>query len=491
MALDVSTFVDIDTQVAAGGVPRLDFGIGLLVTTDETLPAGGSGKAVIYNSIEAVTKAFGEGSVKDGAAVWFAADPPPKSLMIGRWAHMDVPTTLRGAAPAAVASASLAAANSRFAVNGQDVAADLSGANTYNAKAAVIQEAIRKLGGGLAGATFAYENAAFTLTLAGATVIEGGVFGPPSEGTDISTALGFSADAGPTYRQGHDQESVAAAVVEMAALSKQGAPVALMIDTNVPLLVNGIDTRDALSTFAQGGDWMFGLLDTAEAALVQAEAGSKLALAFAAARDKIVPAYSIPGQRPDIGILAALSAQDLDQPATIITLDGKPLPGVLPSPVDDAQAAELARKNANVYATVAGLPSLVGGSSARTGYWLDAVWWLLWMKNNLQRSIWLAKRGSRRFTNAILADTLLEVAQAGVSNGGIQPGRTVTQTVKADIIATTGNRNFDGVLTTGFLPYVTRNRTDSDTENRVGRFKLWCTGSEAIHKVFGDVVFQN
>ena len=51
MALDVSTFVDIRTQLAAGGVPRLPFGRGLLITIDSALAAGGSGKAQLFTNI--------------------------------------------------------------------------------------------------------------------------------------------------------------------------------------------------------------------------------------------------------------------------------------------------------------------------------------------------------------------------------------------------------------------------------------------------------
>ena len=54
-----------------------------------------------------------------------------------------------------------------------------------------------------------------------------------------------------------------------------------------------------------------------------------------------------------------------------------------------------------------------------------------------------------------------------------------------------GNTNFGGVLTQGYVVHVVRNRTAVDIENRNGRFKIWGIGSEAIHNVFGDLVFQN
>ena len=100
MALDVSTFVDIRTQIAAGGVPSVDFGRGLLVTINPAIAAGGSGKAVLFNNITEATAVLGAGAALDAAAVWFSANPGPQALWVGRWATTDVPTTLRaGAAP--------------------------------------------------------------------------------------------------------------------------------------------------------------------------------------------------------------------------------------------------------------------------------------------------------------------------------------------------------------------------------------------------------
>ena len=40
MALDVSTFIDINATIATGGVPRLAFGRGLVLTIDDTLLGG-------------------------------------------------------------------------------------------------------------------------------------------------------------------------------------------------------------------------------------------------------------------------------------------------------------------------------------------------------------------------------------------------------------------------------------------------------------------
>ena len=92
------------------------------------------------------TPYFDAGEAVDGAAVWFSADPPPKSLYIGRWATTDVATTLRGGSPAVIGDLSIA--NATFTVAENNVTANLSAATTYAAVATTLQALIRTAGGG-------------------------------------------------------------------------------------------------------------------------------------------------------------------------------------------------------------------------------------------------------------------------------------------------------------------------------------------------------
>ena len=116
MALETRTLVQINTRIAASGTPRIDYGQGLLVTTDETISAGGLGKAQQFTNLSEVNDVFSTGAVYDAAAVWFAGDPPPKSLYVGRWASTSADTSLRGGTPGAVTD--LDQANSSFVLDG-------------------------------------------------------------------------------------------------------------------------------------------------------------------------------------------------------------------------------------------------------------------------------------------------------------------------------------------------------------------------------------
>ena len=81
----------------------------------------------------------------------------------------------------------------------------------------------------------------------------------------------------------------------------------------------------------------------------------KAALAFSGQIDKMLALYSKDGENPEIAALAALSAQNLSQPASIITLHTKPLPGVELTDITETQYSELKRKRCNVYTNYAGV----------------------------------------------------------------------------------------------------------------------------------------
>ena len=493
MALDVSTFVDIRTQIAAGGVPSVDFGRGLLVTINPAIAAGGSGKAVLFNNVTEATAVLGAGAALDAAAVWFSANPGPQALWVGRWATTDVPTTLRaGVAPSAAGATPLNSANAAFSLNGNDVTANLSAANTYALIATAIQAAIIALGGTFVGATFAYDAVAarFALTLAGASILSPPFFGTPGVGTDISAALGFAESDSPTYLLGHVTETFTEAVGELDGIA--AGSVALMLAGDAPLVVGAVDTRTAAAAWAQASNKIFGLRETAAQALVTNDATSHSALAFAANQGQVASVFDSVGALPDVGLLALMSAQRLNQPASIITAHAKPIPGVAASDITPTQYEELKRKRVNIVTRVGGLSRLVGGFTSRADYWLDASWWLLWIQNEMEVAVWNALGSSRRLTPGQLTDAVTAVLNVGVLNGGIQPGGTVNAATRSDVVSVTGNVDFDGTLATGWLLWVARDsqRTPADQTNRIGRFKAWLAPSPAIHEVMGDIVLS-
>ena len=494
--VDISTLIRIQTSIESGAVTRQRFGRGLLLTTDDLIPAGGTGKAVLFESLAEATDFFDAGSdALADATIWFAQDPQPQGLYCGRWADVDVPTSLRGGTPAAVADIT-GSPTSTFTINGAVVTVDLSAGTltTYAGIATEIQTAVVALAGIYVGATFTYGGGVFTLTLAGSDEISGGALGDTASTTDIDIAalLGMSAADEPRYVLGASAEGVASAATTIRGLIGAGDPVALLLARDVPATdpSDMEDTRGNLSDYAQGSEAVCFLLDTSAQALVTGDTTSQAALAYEGSQGDTFAFYSAAGQRPDVATAAILSAQNLSGRGSVTSPHAKALTNVAPTAITSAQYEELARKRVNVYTSVGGQPSLLGGFASRDGYWADAVWWLIWLRTDMNGRIWSAMRSSRRLTRAIMLDAILETMEAGVRNGGIQPGRVVPGATKADIISATGNDAFDGTLTVGYLVHV-QTPTQADRDARIARFRAWVAGSDGIHEIDGNIVFRN
>ena len=491
--VDVSTQVQITARTVAATVASEASRRGLLVTTnDAVLSAAGSGKVRLFDDLAAVTAAFGSAPVVDDATVWFSADPQPQGLYVGRWDAADVETSLRGApATAPPGSGALDAANGTFTLNDIDVGVDLSSADTYAAVATAIQTAVQAVTG-FASATFVYDTDRFVLTLADATAITGGALGDTTvtTDTDIAEALGMADTSDRTYILGGDEQTLAAGLDSMIEVFGT-APMSVMLASDVPDTASGRDTRNDSAAWAQANQVVFALNETAAGALTANETTSHAAQAFAAQQSYVGAVYAAATEKPDVGMMALFSAVDFNQPASLITAHGKTLPGVEPVNLTNVQAAELERKRCNVYTTVGGQPAMLGSYTARSGHWLDAVIWLRWMQDQLNIGVFNSIRATARFSRAALFDNLNSIMQTGVRNGGLQPGRTVNAATRAEIVSVTGNTDFDGVLTAGYIVWVDPSPTDADREARTARVRIWAVGSEAIHKVFGTLYFFN
>ena len=598
---EIKEFIKVTTRIATGGAVRRKFGIGLLMTTDAAIAAGGSSKALLFSDLAAANEVLDAGAALDGATAWFNADPAPQSLMIGRWATTDISTTIRGAPPGTIASIAVANAAFKFAdtdisidlssgttivgadvtgaipgglqqddaafvVDGSTISIDLSGTSDYDEIAAAIQTELRDSanatldnalftyevdhfefaladttaiiaftapGAGtdisddlgmdagsnptvttgvastyaaiataiqiemqasglsvLTGAQFDFDSTAFLLTLAtGAASAE--YLGAPDAGTDISGLLGLNQGKA-TYQQGHDQEAIVDAIGEIVALVAN-PPTYVARDASTPDTLSGVTTDLAMMAYAGGADMMAAVRSNEEAAEDPAETASLLALAFESQYESI-GVYDRRSSHPEITALGTLSAINFDGVQSIITLHGKTMTGQLPTNVSDTAYAELVRKRVNLYTSVGGLPTFVEGFTFKAGHWADAVAWNLWAKSRIETAIWDAIRGSRRLTITALLDGLTRVMELGVTNGGIQPGRSLSATGKADVSRTTGNTEFDGVLSAGYLVHIGRlaDQSQSDIDARISPpIKIWAIGSEAIHRANIDLVFQN
>ena len=138
----ISDFFKVNTTVVGAG-PVKKFGLGLLLTTADDIPAGGSKKAARYNSNDAVREATSDVNARAAASVWFQGNPAPQALYLGRWASEFISTRLIGGAlPSAPDSGALDVASAAFSYDGVDIIANLTAADTYAAIAAAIQTSL-------------------------------------------------------------------------------------------------------------------------------------------------------------------------------------------------------------------------------------------------------------------------------------------------------------------------------------------------------------
>ena len=466
--LPISTFVKIATSIAAGGVLRTDYGTGLLISTEDGIPAGGAGKIKGYADIEAVMADWTGGEALAASRVWFGGDAEPHSLYIGRWATADVDTTLAGTTPSAAGAAPLNAANASFAINGENLTAiDLSAATTFAAIATALQTALQTVTA-FATATFEYDAAlndgagGFRITapvVAGAvTAITGGVLSPALDamgaqvGTDISAALGMDADSNPVYALGHETETLDEALAEMVPQASSGPPTLPMVDGSCPNEVSGVDTRESLATFIQAGDYFAFIRDNGPDALVSGGAGTFRGYVFDNQLSKVEAVVGL-GENfgdgtnyPDVAANSFLSSQRFNLPASIKNPHLKSMTGATAILVDGDQLADLVATRTSVYTIVGGVPSLAGGFTGKAGVWADAQYWLGWLKNEMELNIFNAQRGSDWFNTAIMNDTIDTVMAAAERSGGLQPGGRVNTGVRNQIRNTFDRPDFDGLL---------------------------------------------
>ena len=495
----INDVVRVSATIRGGGVAVDAFGGGLIITTDATLPAGGNGKIAKFSSLAAVREVFGDTtSPALAAAAWFGVDPSPGRLWIGRWAHVDVATRLIGGTVSVGADAApLNANNASFTVNGQTVSGlDLSGTDhdTYAEIATDIQTAIVALGGIFEGATFAFADNRFTLTLSGGNVITP-EFGTATDengmivGTDISAALAMTTAAGAVYRQGHDAETLQGALAEF----EEQLPgfYFLMLDSGVPAMFGaGASTARSLAAAAAGGRYQYAMLGSGDSVLTVNESDSELAVVSALGSGR---AFGNWQRRPGhlaVGAAARMSAQDLSNGGRVVNPNLRELAGITPDEITDTQAEELTRKRINYYVNRLGRPGYTAGWTFDPDEWIDARMLVDWLAWELELAIFTLLSTEDLVPQTIagmatLRETINAVMEKGVRSGGIAPGM-VSSTVAGEIRSTTGNRSFNGFLSNGYLTHIgsLANQTQTDRVRRLAPPAIvWAKGSGAVNFV--------
>ena len=500
MALPANTIVTVNTAVASSGVVRREFGRGLLVTTASGLPGGGSGRVKVYADLAAFRADFGSsGAAHTEAAAWFGQSPFPRNLVAVRWRQTDVDTVIHGGRASTVLATYTAVSDGSFRLGEEDFAAlDLSGDTSLAEVAAGLQTEIRTGSTtGYSTAVVAWNSTARRFDVSFPDIDSGDPFhftaNSAGTGTDLSSIMALRVADGATFGLGGDAEDIEAAL-DAAAEAQDFSFV--LADSGVRATAG---TTEDISAWAEGGAYIASLESNESGALTTNEATSTAATVAAQGRGRTVLTYSGTAQGAGASIAARFSSINFGGLNTVITGKFKRLPGVTADDLTSTQVAELRRKRVNQYVTVGGVPIYQEGVTTAAGGWIDTRVWLDWFTDAVRVAIYdLLVASPTRIPQtsrglAALRSTVDAVCQEGVRNGGIAPG-TVSAGLRQSIITATGDGDFDGFLSAGYL-IATGSFADQSQSDRADRqappVNVFLKGSGAIHFVEADLTFED
>jgi len=499
----IDKIVRVTSQISGGGVLRREFGIMLFITTDNQLGTGGNRIATVANADDAAAL-FDEGTApREAADILYQQIPYPKNLVLGRWINADIAAELLGQDFASTFAVLNAISDGSFECKGEDftgldltVAVDLAGV------AAIIEAALQ----GGADPDFADAQVSFNVAKNRFEVTTGSVVGAsatlsvfspvdPAVGTDISGLLGL--DSGAILNQGADEETITEALDAIIALDD--SPYFITVENTI----TNFDDLDQIRVWVSSRAYMF-FMDNFEAgALIPGETTSVLAQFFAYQPERVAGIWSAEKDYKSLSFAGRYSSVNFSGVNTLITGNLKELPGCLPDDLNTTQQGALEEKYSNYYAPFfsTGSPpvnAMFNGTCMKPSIWIDVKYFLDWAVNAVRVDVFNLLRNSGKVPQTeagvgAIQQVIAAIMDQAVRNGGIAPGQ-LSAALTLDVQLSTGNPDFDGYLTTGYLVYAPSiaSQSQSDRNQRKSPpFKVWMKGAGAIHEVEIALIFEN
>ena len=367
---------------------------------------------------------------------------------------------------------------------------DFTVVTSYTDVAATLQTGLRAAGTPeLNTATVAYDVrlGVFMVTL-GFDIFDGSPYQVTGHFVDTAqsaaAALGLVQPSGGAIAPGYADESIEEAVAAVQALDSSWY--FLTVDRDVAGEQDLLD----LAAWVQAQPHMLALDVTGPGVLAPGETTSLAARLSALELDRTFLVWSAAPDYKALSMCARLSSVRFDGQNTLITAKFKSLPGTIPDALDRVGQLELDRKRVNYYTRFGPAAIFAEGWTLKPGTWIDVLYWLDWLVDRIQRDVFdlLHRANSVPLTSvgvALIEDTIERACEAGRRNGGIAPGR-VSESLAHDIRQATGNPNFDGFLTRGYLVVVGA-IDDQPQQQRDQRIAppgwVWLKGSGAIHQI--------
>jgi len=413
-------FANLDTAVIIGDSPIIDTGSRLRT----------------YATLAEVAADFGTSAPEyAGAALFFAQNPTPQQLYIGRWAAEPTNGLLIGgtlSAPAQIIGDWTSITAGAFKIQVDAAASpvevgpiNFSGATTFPGIAALVSTALTTAS---VGATCTYDALRTRFIFTSATTGAASkvkALTTPSSGTDISSYIGGSVAGGGDEVDGLAGESALAAVEAIDALPTS---VYGMTFATTSALANS--DHEAIAAYIQANSkpHIYGI-STADPAATNPGLSTDIgSILMGLGYTRTFLQYSSLTSWAACSIFGRTVTVNFQGSNTTITLAFQTEPGIVAETLTETQAAALNAKRYNYFANFNnGTAILMNGWCAGPAY-IDEIFGLDWLANEVQVDLFnfLATVGTKvpqtDAGNNALACEAEGALEQGVDNGLIAPG---------------------------------------------------------------------
>jgi hypothetical protein len=498
MALSLDNIVRVSDSIQAVGTLRRVFGIGLLITNDSSFLGTQSDRIAVYSDFQTLAKDFADTTEPYKAGQkWFSQSPFPRNLVIGRWIDTDSAAFLKGGTVTTTAAQFAALTNTgnlKITINdtSYEVTPDFTSVTTYADVATVLQTALTTAGATVT-VTFDATSTSFVITTtnSGASATINYAVAPTS-GVDLSLTLLLTSSTAAALVAGKDAETLVEAFEAILGLNDSFYFV--MLDHVISTSQNVIE----LSDFIETGRYMLSTVTNDTTALNAGETASLAYQLSVKSPARTWMTYNRSNDYSDMSIAARFSSIDFNSANSDLTAKFKQLPTIAPDNLSLAQVQELEKKRVNYYTNFADRAVYSEGVAFNPDVYIDVRYALDWFVNAIQVDVFDLLYASGRVPQtdegeASIVAIIDNVCRQAKTNGMIAGGK-VSEAMRADIIATTGNSKFDGNLTNGYLiwsqPTAAQSESDRAARKATAK-KVWLKSGGAIHFVEISVTLEN
>lgn len=504
MALDPRRIVEVTVAIRSSVGPA-EFGRTLYLNdahelVDDSAEHRLHDRVRTYSTFLDLQADYPTGNVFEAAAVYFSQTPYPKPMAVASWFIGGRTGALLNVAPDEDLLTAFAALPNKNLINvtlaGQPSGViDMSAANSLATIASTLQAGLRQVSGfsGIVCEGSGDSESGIDIFVPASIANIGAMTATPGNANGVTATNAFLAMIG--QRTPEVYPAIAANETGQAALARIARATGEWYFVVTRSFWAAQDAGPDIADWCAANNKLLCASSSDPAVLVTGEEASTIAKSAAANRDRWACLWN-ENELAGAATAAKLAGWDLEAAGTGFTLDSKPLSVIVPSPINSQQASELERKRVSYYADFGSTNRIVGGYVFGSD-WADVAYWIDWFQNRLQGAGMrtLAVNPSVPYTDtgmALLVAAFTEVCELGVSNGGIAPGR-VSEQLAGIIRATTGNPEFDGNLSTGYMiwhPPVSEASQQDRDDRRAPPINIWVKGSSAIHRVNINVTFE-